>query len=265
MDRHGERSALANDKIRDRWGQWGPRNVRISPAKIKPHMARKRQRVIAGNLWEMGTNVIPGINKWSALTIWVVMCFFLVGMVRFRIHGLLAYVMRGRRSGDNLFSFMMRGALAFPQRHYAGIWLEKKDGGVWGRGRGSGEERENGKGVLGRKKEFVFGLQRDSLLNTQVINAGTKGSDRLAIRKGMKLMKWRLCFKTTAKLGNSKGQHCLWHTHTHTHIYIYMRIYIYIYMRIYICICKVGTTVQKTREGKENGKTERARKSFIHI
>ena len=48
------------------------------------------------------------------------------------------------------------------------------------------------KGVLGRKKEFVFGLQRDSLLNTQVINVGTKGGDGSAIRKGMKLMKRRL-------------------------------------------------------------------------
>ena len=90
--------------------------------------------------------------------------------------------------------------------------------GVWGRG--SGEERENRKRVLERKKEFVFGLQMDSLLNTQVINAGTKGSDVSAIRKGMKLMKWRLCFKITAKLGNSKGQHCS------RHIYIYICMYV---------------------------------------
>ena len=55
----------------------------------------------------------------------------------------------------------------------------------------------------------MFGLQRDSLLNTQVINAGMKGGDESTIRKGMKLMKWQLCFKITAKLGNSKGQHCL--------------------------------------------------------
>ena len=45
----------------------------------------------------------------------------LVGMVRLRIHGLLTYVTHGRRSGDNLFSFMVVGALAFRQRHYAGI------------------------------------------------------------------------------------------------------------------------------------------------
>ena len=99
----------------------------------------------------------------------------------------------------------------------------------------------------------MFGLQRDSLLNTQVINAGTKGGDESTIRKGMKLMKWQLCFKITAKLGNSKGQHCL------------RQKYIYIYIYEYICMCKVGTTVQKAREGKENGKTKRARKSFIHI
>ena len=155
--------------------------------------------------------------------------------------------MRGRRSEDNLFSLTVGGALAFRRQYCVGIWSEIMDGGVWGRG--SREERENWKRVLGRKKEFVFGLQRDFVLNTQVINAGTKGGDGLAIKKGMKLMKQRLCFKITAKLGNSKGQHCLWQK------YIY----------IYICICKVGATVQKAREGKENGKTERAKKSFIHI
>ena len=82
------------------------------------------------------------------------------------------------------------------------------DGGVGGRG--SGKERENGKRVLGRNKEFVFGLQRDSLLNTQVINAGMKGGNGSTIRKRMKLMKRQLCFKITAKLGNSKRQHCSW-------------------------------------------------------
>ena len=107
------------------------------------------------------------------------------------------------------------------------------------------------------KKEFVFETRRDSFLNAQVINAGTKGSDRSAIRKGMKLMKRRLCFKITAKLGNSKGQHCS------RQEYIYIYIYIYIYE--YICMCNVGTIVQKAREGKGNGKTERASKSFIHI
>ena len=44
---------------------------------------------------------------------------------------------------------------------------------------------------------------------------------------------------------------------------IYIHIYIYIYE--YICMCNVGTIVQKAREGKGNGKTERASKSFIHI
>ena len=99
----------------------------------------------------------------------------------------------------------------------------------------------------------MFGLQMDSLLNTQVINAGTKGGDRSTIRKGMKVMKWRLCFKITTKQGNLKRQQCS------------QRKYIYIYIYEYICMCKVGTIVQKAREGKENGKTERARKSFIHI
>ena len=93
----------------------------------------------------------------------------------------------------------------------------------------------------------MFGLQRDSLLNTQVINASTKGGDGSAIRKRMKLMKQRLCFKITAKLENLKRQYCS------RQKYIYE----------YICMCKVGTTIQKAREGKEDGMTERARESFI--
>ena len=175
-------------------------------------------------------NIVPGINKWSSLIVRGTLHFFLVGMVWLGIHGLLAYVTCGRRSGDNLFSFMVGGALAFRRRHYTRVWLKKLDGGVGGRE--SGEERENGKRVLGRNKEFVFGLQRDSLLNTQVINAGMKGGDRSTIRKGMKLMKRRLCFKITTKLGNLKRQHCS------------RQIY------IYICMCKVGTIVQKARKRK---------------
>ena len=34
------------------------------------------------------------------------------------------------------------------------------------------------------KKEFVFKVQKDSSLNTQVINNGTKESDGSAIRMG---------------------------------------------------------------------------------
>ena len=63
---------------------------------------------------------------------------------------------------------------------------------------------------LGGKKEFLFETQRDSFLNAQVINAGMKEGDGSAIKRGMKLMKRWLCFRITAKLGNSKGQHCSW-------------------------------------------------------
>ena len=49
----------------------------------------------------------------SALTVWVTLHFFLVGMVRLKIHSLLAYVTCGGRSKDNLFSFTVGGDLAF--------------------------------------------------------------------------------------------------------------------------------------------------------
>ena len=152
MDRYRERSALTNDKIKDRGGQWGPRNVRISLAKSEPHTARRQWRVIARNLWEIGMNVIPRINKWSAFTVWVALHFFLVGMVRLRIHSLLAYVTRGKRSEDNPFSFMVRGALAFRRRYCAGIWPEKANEGVWG----SGEERENEREFWEGRRSFCL-------------------------------------------------------------------------------------------------------------
>ena len=69
----------------------------------------------------------------------------------------------------------------------------------------NGEERGMERVCFLGKKEFVFETQRDSFLNAQVINAGTKEGDGSAIRRGMKLMKWWICFRITAKLWNSKG------------------------------------------------------------
>ena len=71
----------------------------------------------------------------------------------------------------------------------------------------NGEERRTERVCFLGKKEFVFEARRDSFLNAQVINAEMKEGDRSAIRMGMKLMKRRLCFRITAKLGNSKRQH----------------------------------------------------------
>ena len=71
----------------------------------------------------------------------------------------------------------------------------------------NGEERGTERVCFLGKKEFVFETWRDSFLNAQIINAGTKEGDGSAIRRGMKLMKWQLCFRVTPKLRNSKGQH----------------------------------------------------------
>ena len=45
-------------------------------------------------------------------------------------------------------------------------------------------------------------------LSTDDINADMKGCNGSSVKKGMVLMKRKLCFKITAKLGNSKRQHC---------------------------------------------------------
>ena len=53
------------------------------------------------------------------------------------------------------------------------VWKEKDN-----------EEKETERMCSWKKKEFVFNVQKDSSLNTQVINNGTKEGDGSAIRMG---------------------------------------------------------------------------------
>ena len=96
---------------------------------------------------------------------------------------------------------------------------------------------------LGGKKEFVFETQRDSFLNAQVINAGIKEGNESTISRGMKLMKRRLCFRITAKLGNSKGQHCTQQEKKK-------------------CIYIEGSTVQKSPRRKRKKRSRKDKKVF---
>ena len=61
----------------------------------------------------------------------------------------------------------------------------------------------------------------------------------------MELMKRKLCFKITAKLGNSKRQRCSWQERKKK--------------------LRWGPLFKKAHEGKEEGKTEKTRKSFVRI
>ena len=101
----------------DRGSQWSPRNVCISTAMIKPHMARRRRRVITRNFREMGMNIVPRIFKRSAFTIWGTLRFLLVGMIRFGIDSLFTYIACSGRIRGNLFSFIVGRTLAFCRRH----------------------------------------------------------------------------------------------------------------------------------------------------
>ena len=76
-------------------------------------MARRRQRIIARNLWKMKMDVIPWIVQRSAFIVGVALCFFLIGVFRLRILGLLAYIKCSGRIENGLFPFMAGGALAF--------------------------------------------------------------------------------------------------------------------------------------------------------
>ena len=94
--------------------------------KSKPHMARWWQHVITGNLREMGMNIVPRIYRGSTFAIWGTLRFLLVGMVRFRINGLFAYIVCGGRIRGNLFSFTMGRTLTFHRRHGAAVDRSKQ-------------------------------------------------------------------------------------------------------------------------------------------
>ena len=87
-------------------------------------------------------------------------------------------------------------------------------------------KEENGGGretnrIFWKRRSLCSNCKGTLFLNTWVINAGMKGGDGSAIEKRMKLMKWRLCLKITAILGNSKSHYCS--RQEKKYIYIYMR------------------------------------------
>ena len=117
---------MAIDEIGDREGQRSPRNIRVLPTKSKPHTARRRRCIITGNLGEMGIDIVPRINKRSALTIRGMRRFFLIGMVRLGINDFFTYIACGGRIGDNLFSLAAGIALSFHRSHGAAVDWSKQ-------------------------------------------------------------------------------------------------------------------------------------------
>ena len=65
----------------------------------------------------MGMSVVPWVDKRSALTIEIALCFFLVGTLRFRMKGLFAYIPRGRIIGGDFFPLTAGRTLTFRRRH----------------------------------------------------------------------------------------------------------------------------------------------------
>ena len=104
----------------------------------------------------------------------------------------------------------------------------------------------DGERVFWERKEFVIKVQKDSSLNTQVINVDTKEGDGPTIKIGMKLMRQQICFRITAKLGNSKRQHCSRQEKK----------------KIYM---KRGPLFKKVIEGKERKEVGKTGRFFIHI
>ena len=113
-------------KVGNQGSQRSLRNVWVVTAKNNPNTAQWWRRIITGNFWEMGMDVIPGIYKGSALTIRGTPRFLLVRMVRFEIHSLFAYIVCSESIGDNLFSLTVGRALAFRWHHGASVDRSKQ-------------------------------------------------------------------------------------------------------------------------------------------
>ena len=107
-------------KVGNQGSQRSLRNVWVVTAKNNPNTAQWWRRIITGNFWEMGMDVIPGIYKGSTLTIRGTPHFLLVRMVRFEIHSLFAYIVRSESIGDNLFSLTVEELWPF-----AGIMVHR--------------------------------------------------------------------------------------------------------------------------------------------
>ena len=148
----------------------------------------------------MGVSVVPWVDEGSTLTIWVMTPFFLLEAFLFRGGSILARSFGGRIVRGNLFSFMAGRSLAFCWCHKGLFDWNRLVRMFWGRrqGEGKGNEKKlwanDGKGI---------NLSNDS-------KDDVKGCNRSVVKRSIVLMKQKLCFRITAKLGNSKRQYCSW-------------------------------------------------------
>ena len=116
------------------------------------------------------------------------------------------------------------------------------DEGAWKRKHGEERRMEE---VFVLEREKVVGRWGESPLNTDIIKKRSERRQWVSHQVRNEINEAWLHFRIIAKLGNSKRQHC-------------SKIYIYIYI-------SWGPLFEKAHKGKEEGKTERAGKSFIHI
>ena len=61
--------------------------------------------------------VVPRINERSAFTIWVAMCFFLIGVLQFGERSVFSHDFGGKIIGGNFFSLTTRRTFTFRQQH----------------------------------------------------------------------------------------------------------------------------------------------------
>ena len=145
--------------------------------------------------------VVPQINERSAIAVEVATRFFLLGVFQFREMSIFAYGIGGRIVEGDFLPLTAGRTLAFCQCH----------GGMFGRNRWVKvfEEEDTVKKKRNEKAFYASDVKGISL-STDDINDDVKGCNGSAIKIGIVLIKQKLCFKITAKPGNSKRQHYSW-------------------------------------------------------
>ena len=123
--------------------------------------------------------------------------FLLLGTIWFGEGNHFAHSLGRRIISNNFFPLTTGRTFIFCLWH-DGIWMRKIDGEVlrkktWWRER--------------TRKFFWTNDGKGNSLSTNENKGDVKGCNGLAVKRSIVLMKQRLCFKITAKLGNSNRQH----------------------------------------------------------
>ena len=182
---HGEQSSLAYINIGDRGSQRSSRHLCVTTANGEPHATCQRRQVIIGHHQEMHISVVPRIDEGSALIVWVVTPFLLLGVFRFREGSIFAYDFGGRIINGNLLPLTLGRTFAFHWCYDRIFDWHRLVRMFWGRRHSEGK---------GNEKKFWANNGKGTSLSINDNKDDVKGCNRLAVKRSIVLMKQKLCF-----------------------------------------------------------------------